>query len=70
MLGSRITNQDEEEVEDELAALAREIAGEREPPKEQELPKVPDGPLPQREPETEDEPIPARQEQRTAVLAS
>jgi charged multivesicular body protein 6 len=62
MLGGRMTNQDEEEVEDELAALEAEVAnvGER----EQQLPTVPSDRLPARvqEPATqqpEREAIPA-----------
>jgi charged multivesicular body protein 6 len=49
MLGERITNQDEEEVEDELAALEAEVNG---PAK---LPDVPNNKLPealQAEPES------------------
>lgn len=60
MLGGRISNQDEEEVEDELAALEAEISGTKENT-EQELPNVPNSQLPQRteiEPEREHEPQP------------
>lgn len=66
MLGDRITNQDEEEVEEELAALEAEVAGRTQV--QQPLPNVPDTQLPirQTEPETE----PSRQaEQRQAMLA-
>ncbi|KAH8678056.1 Snf7 family [Xylariales sp. PMI_506] len=63
MLGGRITNQDEEEVEDELAALEAEV-------KAPTLPNVPNNKLPTlvSEPETE----PAREpqaERREAMLA-
>lgn len=66
MLGGRISNQDEVEVEDELAALQAEVArGER-----QELPSVPDARLPEREgQEGETEQRPARTRQR-AMLAT
>ncbi|KAI8965023.1 charged multivesicular body protein 6 [Daldinia sp. FL1419] len=67
MLGGRITNQDEDEVEDELAALEQEING---PAK---LPNVPDTKLPQpgvKEPQhatpREEEPEP----ERRAMLAA
>ncbi|KAI9149209.1 Charged multivesicular body protein 6 [Paramyrothecium foliicola] len=62
MLGGRISNQDEEDVEDELAALEAEVAGEA-----QQLPNVPSERLPAaqkaREPETE------RQPERQAIPA-
>lgn len=60
MLGGRISNQDEEEVEDELAALEAEMSGTKENT-QQELPNVPNSQLPQRtenEPEREHEPQP------------
>lgn len=41
MLGGQISNQDEEEVEDELAALQAELSGEG-----QELPSVPNAQVP------------------------
>ncbi|KXH44691.1 Snf7 family protein [Colletotrichum simmondsii] len=71
MLGGRISVQDEEEVEDELAALEASVAAEeavRNPPK---LPKVPDTKLPTPQGEEEEEPE-AQQPIRTrqAMLAS
>ncbi|KAM7220474.1 snf7 family protein [Rhypophila decipiens] len=46
MLGGRISNQDEEEVEDELAALEAEVVGKKEvdraPQQQEPLPNVPD----------------------------
>lgn len=59
MLGERITNQDEEEVEDELAALAAEVNG---PAK---LPDVPDTKLPDA-PQTEPEQEPVKAQERQA----
>ncbi|ODA77502.1 hypothetical protein RJ55_07131 [Drechmeria coniospora] len=47
MLGGRISNQDEEEVEDELAALQAEMAADG-----QQLPTVPNANLPQPKGET------------------
>jgi charged multivesicular body protein 6 len=62
MLGGRITNQDEEEVEDELAALEAEVNGP--------LPNVPtkEPPTPSR---NQEEPAlePVRQPEREAMLA-
>ncbi|KAM0809149.1 putative Charged multivesicular body protein 6 [Seiridium cardinale] len=58
MLGGRITNQDEEEVEDELAALEAEING---PTK---LPDVPNNKLPEA-PQAEPEPARSKQRQET-----
>ncbi|KAF9870126.1 Snf7 family protein [Colletotrichum karsti] len=73
MLGGRISNQDEEEVEDELAALEASVAAEeaiRNPPKQHKLPTVPDTePVLPEEPEPEPEAQePARV--RQAMLAS
>lgn len=66
MLGDRITNQDEEEVEEELAALEAEAAERTQV--QQPLPSVPDTQPPTRE--TQPEPEPSRQaEQRQAMLA-
>ncbi|KEZ46120.1 hypothetical protein SAPIO_CDS0979 [Scedosporium apiospermum] len=66
MLGGKITAQDEEEVEDELAALEAEVAG-----KTAVLPNVPDSRLPVHErPEGVSEAEPAKQPERTAMLAS
>lgn len=67
MLGGRITNQDEEEVEDELAKLEREVNGPA------PMPAVPVKPLPEPEPEVEPEPVSAPEsqpERREAMLAS
>ncbi|CEJ93915.1 Putative SNF7 family protein [[Torrubiella] hemipterigena] len=64
MLGGRISNHDEEEVEDELAALEREILGSKEP----KLPTVPNSQLPQQrvaEDVQEEAPV-----ERQATLAS
>ncbi|KAI0596022.1 Snf7-domain-containing protein, partial [Biscogniauxia sp. FL1348] len=69
MLGGRITNQDEEEVEDELAALELEVNG----PPPARMPAVPDTKLPEpevsvvQEPEAPQE---QRQAERRAMLAS
>jgi charged multivesicular body protein 6 len=65
MLGGRITNQDEEEVEDELAALEAEVNGTP------ALPNVPANQLPT-SPAAETEPELAREpqaERREAMLA-
>ena len=62
MLGDRITNQDEEEVEEELAALAAEMAGP--------LPTVPDTELPEQQVEEEPQPSRVKQKERQAMLAS
>ncbi|KAH7320257.1 Snf7 family [Stachybotrys elegans] len=63
MLGGRISNQDEEEVEDELAALEAEMAGP------QQLPTVPNDQLRERDPEAEPQPSRVRQPERQAMLA-
>ncbi|KAK1639512.1 Snf7 family protein [Colletotrichum phormii] len=73
MLGGRISVQDEEEVEDELAALEASVAGEdaiRNPPKQHKLPTVPDTELPV--PQGEEEEPEAQQPIRTRqpMLAS
>ncbi|KAH6997114.1 Snf7 family [Ilyonectria destructans] len=62
MLGGRISNHDEEEVEDELAALEAEMSG-------QQLPAVPNTDLPVRQAENEPEPQAARTKQ-PAMLAA
>ncbi|TDZ23120.1 Charged multivesicular body protein 6 [Colletotrichum sidae] len=71
MLGGRISNQDEEEVEDELAALEASVAAEdalRNPPQPHKLPTPPTTePILPEEPETQEE-EPARQ--RQPMLAS
>ncbi|KAF3766129.1 hypothetical protein M406DRAFT_356214 [Cryphonectria parasitica EP155] len=67
MLGGKISNQDEDEVEDELAALEAEVKGT------QALPKVPDTALPEPVKEHTPERLPAKAPQkepeRQAVLA-
>ncbi|KJZ72002.1 hypothetical protein HIM_08563 [Hirsutella minnesotensis 3608] len=65
MLGGRISNQDEEEVEDELAALQAEVSGER-----RNLPSVPNAQLPQRERDEARQQEESRQPERQAMLAS
>ena len=65
MLGGRISNQDEEEVEDELEALQAELAGEG-----QELPSVPNARLPESEREAEQQAARTRQSERQAMLAA
>lgn len=67
MLGGRITNQDEEEVEDELAKLEREVNGPA------PMPAVPVNPLPEPEIDVETETVSAPEsqpERREAMLAS
>ncbi|KAM3520480.1 hypothetical protein NHJ13051_006835 [Beauveria bassiana] len=69
MLGGRISNQDEDEVEDELAEMEGQIrgrapVGEEEQQQQQRLPEVPTGKLPERVPGKE--PL---QETRQAMLA-
>lgn len=63
MLGGRISNQDEDEVEDELAALQAEVAGGA-----QELPSVPSARLPQAE--AEEPAAAATRPERQAMPAS
>ncbi|KAI0101859.1 charged multivesicular body protein 6 [Nemania sp. FL0031] len=63
MLGGRITNQDEDEVEDELAALEREINGPTPLPV---APRTELQPVSQEEPDRQEETRPERQ----AMLAS
>ncbi|GJN85114.1 Snf7 family protein [Purpureocillium lilacinum] len=68
MLGGRISNQDEEDVEDELAALQAEVAGEG---VAQQLPSVPNANLPEAERRGEGEPAAAAERpERQAMLAS
>ncbi|KAM3510050.1 hypothetical protein MY11210_006056 [Beauveria gryllotalpidicola] len=71
MLGGRISNQDEDEVEDELAEMEGQIRGgppvgkeEEEQQQQQRLPEVPTGKLPERVPD--EEPL---RETRQAMLA-
>lgn len=61
MLGGKISNQDEDEVEDELAALEAEVTGVP-------LPDVPTKALPARE-RAEARQKQREEEQRTAMLA-
>ncbi|KXJ97152.1 Snf7 family protein [Microdochium bolleyi] len=65
MLGGRISNQDEEEVEDELAALEAEVNGPA------VLPNAPNKPLPEAEVTAPEQAVEARQKQpeRQAMLA-
>ena len=70
MLAGQISNQDEEEVEDELAALEAEVNGRTKV--QQPLPSVPDTQLPERRvgeetPEREEER--PQGERREAMLA-
>ncbi|KAH0498624.1 hypothetical protein TgHK011_005869 [Trichoderma gracile] len=65
MLGTRITAQDEEEVEDELAALEAEMSGV-----DQKLPTVPNAQLPVSERPAEAEAAQERQPERQAMLAA
>lgn len=48
MLAGQISNQDEDEVEDELAALEAEVNGGVKVQQQQPLPSVPDTKLPER----------------------
>ncbi|GLI73515.1 vacuolar protein sorting-associated protein 20 [Penicillium ochrochloron] len=66
MLEGNLSTQDEEDVEDELEALQREIIGPV------DLPAVPQAPLPERSDEVEEEPAQeqAKAKARTPVLAS
>ncbi|CAJ2511832.1 Uu.00g074570.m01.CDS01 [Anthostomella pinea] len=65
MLGGRITNQDEDEVEDEMAALELEINGPA------HLPEVPNTTLPEPDvEEQEPEAAPERQPERQLMPAS
>ncbi|TQV94780.1 hypothetical protein V2A60_005794 [Cordyceps javanica] len=73
MLGGRISNQDEDEVEDELAAMEAQVRGpalqhqDREQQQQQRLPSVPSARLPDHEQRVPDE-EPVR-ETRQAMLA-
>lgn len=60
MLGGRISNQDEDEVEEELAALEAEVAAKNKPVSVQPVPHVP---LPN-VPDTELPSTPSRVEER------
>lgn len=65
MLGGKISNQDEEEVEDELLALEAEL-------KQEPLPEVPTNELPAQKTRPEQQPVKARQKEpeRQAMLAA
>jgi charged multivesicular body protein 6 len=66
MLGGKISNQDEDDVEQELAAMEAEL-GQTAP-----LPNVPDTALPAHEIEADPQPARSKQKQpeRQAMLAS
>ncbi|KAF4125900.1 charged multivesicular body protein 6 [Geosmithia morbida] len=68
MLGGRISSQDEDDVEDELEALEREMAPAK---KETQLPTVPNAnlPLPGR-PQQEQQQQSAREDSEQAILAA
>lgn len=79
MLGGRISNQDEDEVEEELAALEAEVAAKNQPQPAVPVQPVPQVPLPN-VPDTELPSTPSRaeeerqqqrqrQEERQAMLA-
>ncbi|KAJ0159234.1 Charged multivesicular body protein 6 [Colletotrichum tanaceti] len=73
MLGGRISVQDEEEVEDELAALEASVVAEdaaRNPPRQHKLPTVPDTELPVSDATEEEEEPAAQQRVRTRMLAA
>lgn len=65
MLGGRISNHDEEEVEDELAALEAEMSG-----RGQALPNVPNAQVPLVERDPERQSSRTKQTERQAMLAS
>ena len=67
MLGGRITNQDEDEVEDELAALEREVNGPAPLPAVPVTEPVPEIPVGREEPPDKQ---PERRPERQAMLAS
>lgn len=74
MLGGRISNQDEDEVEEELAALEAEVAAKNmpvvvQPVPQVPLPNVPDTELPSTQPSRAEEQQRQKQEERTAMLA-
>lgn len=62
MLGGRISNQDEDEVEDELAAMEAGIRGPAAPP--ERLPEVPSDKLPQRQQQQVPDEEPVRETRR------
>lgn len=65
MLGGKISNQDEDEVEDELAALEAEIK------QSEQLPEVPriDLPTPEERPERQPAKVSQQEPERQAMLA-
>jgi charged multivesicular body protein 6 len=65
MLGTRMTAQDEEEVEDELAALEAEMSGVN-----QKLPTVPNAQLPVSDRPAEQEEAQENRPERQAMLAA
>lgn len=65
MLGTRITAQEEEDVEDELAALEAEMSGVN-----QKLPTVPNAQLPVSERPAQQEQAQENRPERQAMLAS
>lgn len=76
MLGGRISNQDEDEVEEELAALEAEVAAKNQTPVSVQpavpqvpLPNVPDTELPSPSKAEERQQQQQRQEERQAMLA-
>lgn len=67
MLGGKISNQDEDEVEDELAALEAELSE----PQPQPLPNVPDTELSTQVTKPERQPAKVKQKlERQAMLAA
>lgn len=66
MLGGRISTQDEEDVEDELADLEAEILGQQ---NQQDLPSVPNAQVPIGEQQPEQQPEAERKKQ-PAMLAA
>ncbi|KAJ9141873.1 Charged multivesicular body protein 6 [Pleurostoma richardsiae] len=64
MLSGRITNQDEDEVEDELAALEAEVSGAA------VLPNVPDTQLPAQQLAADSEPARTKQREEQPMLVS
>lgn len=64
MLGGRISNHDEDEIEDELRALEAELR------RDEPLPNVPDTLLPEREQEApQPAPVEQKEPERQAMLA-
>ncbi|KAI5863447.1 charged multivesicular body protein 6 [Durotheca rogersii] len=70
MLGGRMTNQDEDEVEDELAALEQEVNGPAAAAAADALPSVPDTKLPEPRAAEQQRQRQEPEPERTAVLAS